>query len=137
VPGPTLTVQAYLGRLPDGHRATLEAILQVIAASFPELGVRLAWNVPHVTWGDRYVAGLSSSKDHVSLSPWSQAVLDAHRDRLGGLESTRNLIRIPPGWKVDRNLIRDLVTARLAELREPKPRPDRRKPTKGLPRRPR
>lgn len=137
MPEPAKTVQAYLGRLPAGHRATLESILAVITESFPDLGVRLAWNVPHVTLGDRYVAGLSAARDHVAFSPWSPAVLDALRDRLGGLESTRNLIRIPPGWKVDRDLIRDLVAARLAELREPKPRPGRLKPAKGLPRRPR
>ena len=127
-------VRDYLGRLPEGHRATLGAILAVIAEEFPGLGCKVAWNVPHVTRGDRYVAGLSSAKDHVSFSPWSQAALDAHRDRLGGLEATRNLIRIPPGWKVDRSLIRDLVAARLAELREAKPSPGRRKPAKGLPR---
>lgn len=125
----------YLGSLPPGHRATLAAILSVIAESFPGLGQRLAWNVPHVTQGDRYVAGLSSAKAHVAFSPWSTAVLDSHRERLGGLEATRNLIRIPPGWKVDRALIRDLVAARLAELGEPAPSRARPKPAKGLPRR--
>lgn len=137
MPEPARTVQGYLARLPAAHRTTLESILSLIAEEFPHLGQRLAWNVPHVTLGDAHVAGLSAAKDHVSFSPWSPAVLDAHRERLGGLDATRNLIRIPPGWKVDRALIRDLVAARLAELREPKPRPGRRKPSKGLPRRPR
>lgn len=136
MPKPARTVQGYLGRLPAGHRATLESILAHIAEEFPHLGQRLAWNVPHVTLGNAHVAGLSSAKAHVSFSPWSLAVLDAHRDRLGQLEATRNLIRIPPGWKVDRALIRDLVAARLAELRQAKPSPVRRKPAKGLPRNP-
>jgi len=83
--------------------------------------------VPHVTLGDRYVAGLSWAKEHVAFSAWSTAVLEAHRDKLGDLSATRNLIRIPPGWTVDHDLIRDLVTARLAELRPAKSKPAQRK----------
>ena len=136
MPGKERSLRDYLERIPPGHRTTLESILESITSSFPELRVRLAWNVPHVTLGDHYVAGLSSAKEHVAFSPWSTAVLEAHRDRLGDLGHTRNLIRIPPGWTVDHDLIRDLVAARLAELQPAKPESARRKTAKGLPRRP-
>lgn len=128
-------IDAYLARLPAGHRETLAAILGVIEEEFPRLDLRLAWNVPHALLGDRYVAGLSSSKAHVAFSPWSPAVLEAHRNRLGGLEATPNLIRMPPGWKVDRDLIRDLVKARLGELDRTPAAKSRPAPRKGLPRR--
>jgi uncharacterized protein YdhG (YjbR/CyaY superfamily) len=130
-------VDAYLARLPEGHRTTLEALLAVIEESFPRLELRLAWNVPHAVLGSDYVAGFSSAKAHVAFSPWSAAVLKAHRDRLGELEATANLIRIPPGWKTDRTLVRDLVAARLRELGPAPGTKPRGTDRKGLPRRPR
>lgn len=117
-PKPT-TVEAYLAALPPPHRATASAILDHLVATFPDLELRLAWNVPHLCRGKDHVAGLSAAKGHLSLSPWSAKVLAAHRDRLGALEATTNLIRIPPGWKPDKPLLRSLVQGRLRELDGP------------------
>lgn len=117
-PKPT-TVKAFLASLPPGHRDTAAAILAFLAAEFPELDLRLAWNVPHLCLGKDYVVGLSAAKGHVSLSPWSAEVLAAHRDRLKDLGSTANLIRIPPGWRLDKPLLRSLVRARLTEIHGP------------------
>ncbi len=116
-PKPT-TVEAYLGSLPAAHRVTASAILGLLKAEFPDLELRLAWNVPHLYRGKDPVAGLSAAKAHLSFSPWSADVLAAHRGRLGNLEATANLIRVPPGWKPDKPLLRSLVRARLAELRD-------------------
>ena len=124
------TVDAYLAALPEGHRSTLAALLALLTSEFPELEARLAWNVPHLYLGKDPVVGLSSAKAHVSLSPWSAAVLAAHRGRLGGLEATPNLIRIPPGWKPDKALLVSLVRARLAELRGPSDQAPRKRAAK-------
>lgn len=115
-PARPATVDAYLAGLPPAHRKTLADILACLREAFPELETRLAWNVPHLCRGKDYVVGLSSAKAHVAFSPWSPAAIAAHRGRLGGLEATANLIRIPPGWKPDAALLTSLVRARLAEL---------------------
>lgn len=131
-------IEGYLAKLRPELGATLREILGFLAAEFPALGLRLAWNVPHATLGGGYVAGMSAARNHVAFSPWSAAALAAHRDRLGDLESTPNLIRIPPGWVIDRPLLRSLIRARLAEIREGTARPGRKKAggnAKGLPRR--
>jgi uncharacterized protein YdhG (YjbR/CyaY superfamily) len=131
-------IEGYLARLRPDLGATLRGILGFVAAEFPDLDLRLAWNVPHATLGGGYVAGMSAARNHVSFSPWSAAVLAAHRDRLGDLESTPNLIRIPSGWVLDRPLLRSLIRARLAELEGATMGPGRNKAdgdAKGLPRR--
>ena len=109
-------VAGYLDRLPISHAETLRRVIACIRSDFPQLELRLAWNVPHLCIGTDYVAGFSAARDHVSLSPWSRDVLGAHRDQLGELEATTNLIRLPLGWKADRALLRSLVRSRLAEL---------------------
>jgi hypothetical protein len=131
VPAPKpATVEAYLDRLPEGHRAALAGILACLREEFPGLEARLAWNVPHLYQGKDPVVGLSSAKGHVAFSPWSAAALAAHRGRLGGLEATANLIRIPPGWKPDKALLASLVRARLAELRAPSGQAPRKRAAK-------
>lgn len=118
------TVAGYLDGLPSAHRAMAATILDFLKSEFPEFELRLACNMPHLCRGKDYVAGLSAAQAHVSLSPWSAKVLAAHRDKLGGLEATANLIRIPPGWKPDKPLLRSLVRGRLAEIGPPSgPRP--------------
>lgn len=110
-------VDGYLAGLPPAHRETLTSILGCLTTKFPQLELRLAWNVPHLCLGNDYVVGFSAAKGHVSFSPWSAKVLAAHRSQLGKLEATTHLIRIPPGWKLDQPLLISLVRSRLSELK--------------------
>jgi len=110
------SIEAYLQAQPEPHRETLASLITMVEKHFPGLELTLASNVPHFTLGKAYVAGLSTLKNYVAFSPWSEAVMDANRDSLGTLESTKNLIRIPLGWTADEDLVVRLVQARLAEL---------------------
>lgn len=110
------SVEAYMNAQEQPHRDTLQAIVAVITHHFPELELTLAWNVPHFKLGKEYVAGLSTLKSYVAFSPWSEMVMNSHRESFGELESTKNLIRIPLGWEPDEHLLVTLVKARLSEL---------------------
>jgi len=110
------SVEAYLEAQQEPHRRTLEAIMEVVEKHFPDLEPVVAWNVPQYKHGRDYVVGLSCLKNYVAFSPWSEEVMDAHRDSLGALESTKNLIRLPLGWEPNEELLVSLVRARLAEL---------------------
>lgn len=110
------SVDAYLLAQAEPHRQVLEGIIAVIQRRFPELELTLAWNVPHFKRGKDYVAGLSCLKNYVAFSPWSEDVMNAYRESLGTLESTKNLIRIPLEWELDDDLVVRLVQARLQEL---------------------
>jgi uncharacterized protein YdhG (YjbR/CyaY superfamily) len=110
------SVGEYLTSLADPHRETIKAMLDVIQQEFPELELTLAWNVPHFRKGKHYVAGISDLKNYVAFSPWSLEVMNAHRADFGQLESTKHLIRIPLGWRVDEVLLGNLIRARLAEI---------------------
>ncbi len=74
--------------------------------------------MPQLHRGGDYVLGLSSLKDHLDLAPWSAQVIDDFRARLEqqGLVVRKNLFQVPDDWTLDRDLVRDLVRARLAEL---------------------
>lgn len=111
------SVDEYLTSLDAPKGMTLSAILDVITAQFPGATVKLAWNVPQVQIDGAYVFGVSAAKNHLTLAPWSADVLAAFADRLEGYVVNKGTFQIPVDWSVDQALVRDLVQARLAELR--------------------
>ena len=110
------TVDDYLESLDEEKARTLRSVLDGIQRDFPSAQPKIAWNVPQVQIDGKYVFGVSASKNHLSLAPWSEAVMSDFADRLAGYETTKGLIRVPVDWNVDHELIRDMILARLAEL---------------------
>jgi uncharacterized protein YdhG (YjbR/CyaY superfamily) len=112
---------AYLDSLADpAVRATVEAVLQSIRASFPDLDVVISWNQPMLKLGDHYVFAVSGQKAHVLLAPWSGGVLTAFRPRLeaDGFTVNKKTFRVPADWQVDADLLRDMVGAVIDDLAE-------------------
>ncbi len=112
------SVNDYLVSLGSPKEETLRGVINVILKSFPDLDCKLAWNVPQICRGDDYVFGLSALKNHLALAPWSAEVIEAFKEKLEseGYVVKKNLFQIPNEWKIDEELVRNLVKARLAEL---------------------
>ena len=110
------TVDDYLASLESPKQETLRSVLDGIQGNFPGAQPKIAWNVPQVQIEGKYVFGVSAAKGHLSLAPWSDAVMADFSTRLEGYETTKGLIRVPVDWDVDHELIRDMILARMAEL---------------------
>ena len=110
------SVEDYLASLGEPKGSTLVAILDVITTEYTGATVKLAWNVPQVQIDGAYVFGVSAAKNHLTLAPWSAEVLTAFAGRLTGYVVNKGTFQIPVDWTVDKDLIVDLVAARLAEL---------------------
>jgi uncharacterized protein YdhG (YjbR/CyaY superfamily) len=109
-------VEDYLASLDSPKQQTLRSVLDGIQRDFPSAQPKIAWNVPQVQIEGKYVFGVSAAKAHLSLAPWSEAVMADFSTRLAGYETTKGLIRVPVDWDVDHELVRDMILARLAEL---------------------
>ena len=116
------SVDDYLASLDPTKGKTLGAVINLVLSEFPDLEVKLAWNVPQIHRTGDYVFGVSALKKHLALAPWSEAVIEDFRGRLekDGYVVKKNLFQIPDDWEIDRELLKELVQARLAEL-DPKP----------------
>lgn len=110
------SVDDYLSSLDAPKGTTLGNVLRFITTEFPSATVKLAWDVPQVQIDGSYVFGVSAAKSHLSLAPWSAAVMTAFALRLTDYVVTKGLFHVPVDWIVDEALIRDLIIARLAEL---------------------
>ncbi len=64
----------------------------------------------------QYVLGVDMATNHLLLLPLSTDVITEFADRLEAYQTQKKTIRVPVDWDVDRDLLLDLVAARVAEL---------------------
>jgi uncharacterized protein YdhG (YjbR/CyaY superfamily) len=111
------SVEEYLISLDDPVKAkTLKRVIDLILTEFPELESKISWNVPTILRKGKYVAGVAAYKHHLTFAPWSPRVIRDFKVRLGKYVVFKNCFQVPVDWEIDRELVKDLVRARLAEL---------------------
>jgi uncharacterized protein YdhG (YjbR/CyaY superfamily) len=70
-----------------------------------------------LTFGKHYVFGLSVSKNHISIAPWSTDVIEKFTPKLKDYDVTKKRIAVPRDWEVDEKLIQAMVKARILEIK--------------------
>jgi len=110
------SVEDYLASQDPTKARSLRSVIDLILAEFPELESKISWNAPTVHRNGKYVAGICAYKNHLTFAPWSPRVIEDSKVRLGKFVVWKNCFQIPVDWEIDRELVKDLVRARLAEL---------------------
>ena len=111
------SVEEYLASLDDPTKeSTLRSVIDLILTQFPELESKISWNVPTIHRNGKYVVGVCAYKHHLTFAPWSSRVIEDFKVRLGKFVLFKTCFQIPVDWEIDRELVKDLVRARLAEL---------------------
>ena len=116
------SVEEYLAAVDPTKAKTLRSVIDLILAEFPELESKISWNVPTIHRKGKYVAGICAYKHHLTFAPWNPRVIEDFKGpsrtggRLGKFVVWTNCFQIPVDWEIDRELVKDLVRARLAEL---------------------
>jgi uncharacterized protein YdhG (YjbR/CyaY superfamily) len=70
--------------------------------------------------GKDYVIGLSVSKNHIAINPFSVEALDKNLKKLAPYTVNKYTFQVPLDWKVDATLISSLAKARIAEIKPSK-----------------
>jgi uncharacterized protein YdhG (YjbR/CyaY superfamily) len=111
------TPTKYFQSLEPTQAKTVKAIFSTITKKFPDLKLVIAWNQPMLTFGKHYVFGLSVSKNHISIAPWSNDVIEKFTPKLKNYNVTKNRIAVPSDWEVDEKLLQAMVKARISECK--------------------
>lgn len=106
-------VDEYLAEHEAVQQKTVRSILKAITDRFPESEVLIAWNNPMVRIDGKYVFGVTAHSKHVLIAPFDSDVIDQFRDRLSAYQLNKKTIKVPVDWKVDKDLICDMVEANL------------------------
>ena len=107
------SVEEYLASQEPVKAKTLGSVIDFILSEFPALESRISWNVPTIQRNGKYVFGMAAYKNHLTLAPWSPRIIKNFRPRLVKYVVFTNCFQIPVDWKIDRELVKDVVRARL------------------------
>jgi len=76
------SVEDYLAALPDKSRAALEKLRKTIRAAAPEATETISYQMPAFKDHGRILVYYAAFKDHCSLYPASEAIMEALGDEL-------------------------------------------------------
>jgi uncharacterized protein YdhG (YjbR/CyaY superfamily) len=108
----------YFAKHPAAQARTMKAIFKSAQTKHPKLKLVIAWNHPMLrTPEGKYVFGVSASKNHITLNPFSGSVIEELRPHLGQYVVKKYTFQVPNDWRPNATLLNAMVRSRLAELK--------------------
>ena len=96
-------VDAYLRRVEEPKRSTLQTLRRTILETLPEAEQVISYRVPAFRVGWKTVAGFAAFKDHLSYLPFSGSVLGQFADELDGYAMTKSALHSPSTGRSQRH----------------------------------
>jgi uncharacterized protein YdhG (YjbR/CyaY superfamily) len=112
---PTAEVDAYLARVPEPARATLEKLRATIRSVVPPGTTEaLSYGIPAF----RYKGGLvayAAFKKHCSFFPMQASLIDEMKEELKSYRTSEGTLQFPMDKPLPATLVKKMVKARIAE----------------------
>ena len=108
-------VDAYLAKVPEPARTTLEKLRATIRSIVPpDTTEALSYGIPAF----RYKGGLvayAAFKKHCSFFPMQASLIDEMKDELKGYRTSKGTLQFPHDKPLPATLVKKMVKARIAE----------------------
>ena len=110
------SVEDYLAALPEDRRAAMEELRQTINAAAPEATETIAYEMPALrSHGGQFLVSYAAYKNHYSLFPASEAVIEGLGRELEPHLAGSGTIRFKAGSPIPLALVTKIVNIRVAE----------------------
>jgi uncharacterized protein YdhG (YjbR/CyaY superfamily) len=110
------TVDDYFGTLDTETRAAFERIRTLALEIVPQTDQGGSYGMAALKYKDKGLLGFAAAKRHLSVFPFSSRVVDEVRDRLPGFDLSKGTIRFTVEKPLPDDVVREVVTLRLAEI---------------------
>ncbi len=114
MPGPA-SVEEYLAALPAERRAALEELRQAVRDAAPDATETIAYQMPAYRMHGRFLVSFAAFKNHYSLFPASDAVVEALGAELEPYLHGKGTIRFPADAPLPTAMVTRIVEVRVAE----------------------
>lgn len=112
-------VDAYLGALPENQQRLLEPLRRRIAELVPDAVETISYGMPAFKVGGRFFLSYAGWKQHCSIYPIDDGLLERHADAIRGYGRTRGALHFTTAQPLPDALLVDLVRQREREARAP------------------
>jgi uncharacterized protein YdhG (YjbR/CyaY superfamily) len=112
---PSPEVDAYMAALPDAKRAVMEELRATIMAAAPEADEVITYKMPGFKTHGRFLVSYDAYKQHYSLFPASDAVVNALGDAITPYLAGSGTIRFPADQPLPLAMIATIIRVRVAE----------------------
>lgn len=109
-------IDDYLATVEPAQRAALAHVRAVVARCAPDAVEGRSYGMPAFRLRDRPLIGFTASRQHLSVHPFSPAVVDAVRGELDGFDLSKGTIRFTPERPLPDDVLEELVACRRREL---------------------
>jgi uncharacterized protein YdhG (YjbR/CyaY superfamily) len=109
-------VDDYFGTLDAETRAAFERIRTLAVEIVPQIDQGTSYGMAALKHKNKGLLGFAAAKRHLSVFPFSSRVVDEVRDRLPGFDLSKGTIRFTVVKPLPDDVVRDVVTLRLAEI---------------------
>ena len=110
------SIDRYLEELAPDQRAAFERVRAVVRAVAPDAEEGRSYGMPAILHAGRPLLGIQAAKQHLSIFPFSPAVVESVADRLDGFSLSKGTIRFSVGNPVPEDVLAAIVRARLDEI---------------------
>jgi uncharacterized protein YdhG (YjbR/CyaY superfamily) len=108
-------VDAYLSRVDEPKRGTLQTLRSTILEIVPDAEQVISYRVPAFRVRGTTVAGFAAFRHHLSYLPFSGSVLSQLADELEGYTFTKSALHFAVDKPLPKGLVKKLIAVRLAE----------------------
>jgi uncharacterized protein YdhG (YjbR/CyaY superfamily) len=110
------SVEEYLAALPKKSRAALVKLRKRIRAAAPDATETISYQMPAFKDHGRFLVSYAAFKDHCSLFPASEAVIEALGEELKPYFTGKGTIRFTADKPLPAGLVKKIVKVRLEEI---------------------
>jgi uncharacterized protein YdhG (YjbR/CyaY superfamily) len=106
----------YLDGLEPVERQALLTVIDHVRGIAPEAEEGRSYGLPAFRHGGKPLLGFAATKSHLSLYPFSPAVVEAVKDQLIDFEVSKGAVRFTVDHPVPDDVVRSMVQERIREI---------------------
>ena len=112
---PPPEIDKYLSGLPEAMRTALQHLREMIRTAAPEADEAISYSLPAFKYRGHPLVSYGAATNHCSFYVMSPAVMEAMKNDLDALDTSKGTIRFSPSKPLPKALVTKLVKARIAE----------------------